>query len=239
MNVLIACECSGTVRDAFRDAGHDAISCDLKPCERGSLFHIQGDALEAIASRHWDMVIAHPECRYLCSSGLHWNKRRPERAEKTERAYAFVMAMVDALGRYAKSWCIENSIGCLSSRWRKPNQIVQPWQFGHDASKATCLWLKGLPLLNPTDIVDPEWACCGERIPSAAGKYTCPHCCGEKKPRQVWSNQTATGQNRLPPGPNRSADRARTYVGIAKAMVSQWGNARISSERSESGECNG
>lgn len=224
MNVLIACECSGVVRDAFRALGHDAISCDLKPCERGDLFHIQGDALAAIRSRRWELVIAHPECRYLCSSGLHWNKRRPERAAKTESAFAFVMDMVAALDSHADRWCIENSIGCLSTRWRKPDQIIQPYQFGHDASKATALWLSDLPLLTSSEFIEPEWACCGERIPTESGKYGCPYCCGESKPRQVWSNQTATGQNRLGPSATRSADRARTYQGIADAMGRQWNN---------------
>lgn len=231
MRVLVACECSGTVRDAFRANGHDAISCDLKPCERGDLWHIQGDAINAIRSQHWDLVIAHPECRYLCSSGLHWNKRRPERAAKTEAAFAFVMEMVDALNAHAARWCIENSIGCLSTRWRKPDQIIQPYNFGHDASKATALWLHSLPRLEPTAFVEPEWACCGERLAPGVGKYECANCCGEKRPRQVWSNQTASGQNRLGPSASRSADRARTYAGIAEAMAYQWGRRMCSTSK--------
>jgi hypothetical protein len=152
MKILIACEESGAVRDAFIRRGHHAVSCDLIPSSSGNDHpHIVGDALETIRSQRWDMIIAFPPCTYLCSSGLHWNKRRPERALLTEKAFEFFMEIANAdCDRIA----IENPIGCVSTRWRKPDQIVQPWMFGHGETKATCLWLKGLPKLTPTDVVE-------------------------------------------------------------------------------------
>ncbi len=193
MRVLVACEFSGAVRDAFRVLGHDAWSCDLLPAEAPGP-HIHGDVLQALGEG-WDLMIAHPPCTYLASSGLHWNTRRPERAALTEEALAFVLALADApIPRIA----VENPIGCLSTRWRKPDQIIQPWQFGHDASKATCLWLKGLPLLQPTDVLP-----------------------GGRTARRA--NQTASGQNRLGPSPTRWKERSVTYAGIARAMAEQWG----------------
>lgn len=161
MNVLVACEFSGTVRDAFRASGHSAWSCDLLPTEDESKkrFHIQGDALEALRTGRptdgakWDLLIAHPPCTYLCSSGLHWNKRIEGRQELTEEALVFVAALLNA---DVPMIALENPIGCISTRIRKYDQKVQPWQFGHDASKGTCLWLKGLPLLRHTRIVPPK-----------------------------------------------------------------------------------
>jgi len=152
MKILVACEESGVVRDAFIQRGHHAVSCDLIPSSSGNDNpHIIGDALETIRSRSWDMIIAFPPCTYLCSSGLHWNKRRPERAILTDKAFEFFMEIANAdCDRIA----IENPIGCVSTRWRKPDQIVQPWMFGHGETKATCLWLKGLPKLTPTDVVE-------------------------------------------------------------------------------------
>lgn len=193
MKVLVACEYSGTVRDAFIARGHDAMSCDLLPTDKPGPHH-QGDVLDVI-NDGWDLMIAHPPCTYLASSGLHWNKRRPERAAQTEEALAFVMTLANApIARIA----IENPIGTLSSRWRKPNQIIQPWMFGEDASKATCLWLKGLPLLRATTVLP-----------------------GGAKARR--GNQTASGQNKLGPSPDRWKIRSKTYQGIADAMAEQWG----------------
>jgi hypothetical protein len=195
VRVLVACEFSGRVRDAFRALGHDAWSCDLLPTETPGP-HIQVDVLQTLGEG-WDLVVAHPPCTYLASSGLHWNTRRPERTALTEEALAFVLALVDApIPRIA----VENPIGCLSTRWRKPDQIIQPWQFGHDASKATCLWLKGLPLLQPTDVLP-----------------------GGRTARRA--NQTPSGQNRLAPSPTRWKERSVTYSGIATAMAAQWGTA--------------
>lgn len=193
MKVLIACEFSGIVRDAFAARGHDAWSCDLILSERPGN-HILGGALDVLVNG-WDLMIAHPPCTYLCSSGLHWNKRRPERAKQTDAAVDFVRLLLEApIARIA----IENPIGCLSTRIRKPDQIIQPWQFGHPESKSTCLWLCGLPTLVATDILlKPE-----------TGR---------------WSNQTASGQNRLGPSDTRWMERSRTYQGIADAMADQWG----------------
>jgi hypothetical protein len=190
MKVLVACEFSGTVRDAFIRKGHEAVSCDLLPTEApGS--HYLGDITD-ILHQNWDLMIAHPPCTYLSSSGLHWNKRRPERAIQTEDAIKFVM-MLATCG--IPKIAIENPIGCLSTRWRKPNQIIQPWMFGEDASKSTCLWLEGLPNLIPTNIITKE----------------------------RYANQTPSGQNKLGPSPDRWKERSKTYQGIANAMADQWG----------------
>ena len=151
MRVLVACEFSGMVRDAFRANGHDAWSCDLLPSERLGP-HYQGDVRDILGDC-WDLMVAHPPCTYLSASGLHWNRRRPERQALTDAAVLFVQQLLDApIQRIA----VENPIGALSTRIRKPDQIIQPWQFGHDASKATCLWLVNLPLLVPTDVL-PQW----------------------------------------------------------------------------------
>lgn len=147
MNVLVACEFSGIVRDAFAARGHKAWSCDLLPTERPGL-HLIGDALDAIALRSWDLVIAHPPCTRLAASGARWFKgREQEQAE----ALDFVRALLECdVPRIA----IENPVGVISTRIRKPDQIIQPWQFGHGETKTTCLWLKNLAPLRPTKIVD-------------------------------------------------------------------------------------
>ena len=197
MRVLIACEYSGAVRDAFIRAGHYAASCDLLPSESPLGDHYQGDVMDII-DHDWDLMVAHPPCTYLCSSGLHWNKRRPERAQQTEAALDFVRQLLAApIARIA----LENPIGCISTRIRKPDQTIQPWQFGHDASKATCLWLKGLPLLAATDQIAPRLV----------------------NGRKRWGNQTDSGQNKLPPSADRWKIRSETYKGIADAMANQWG----------------
>lgn len=149
MRVLIACEFSGVVRDAFTANGHHAMSCDLLPTESPGN-HYCGDVRDILCGG-WDLMIAHPPCTYLCASGLHWNKCRPERLAMTAESIEFVKLLMDApIPKIA----IENPIGIISTRIRKPDQIVQPWQFGHGETKATCLWLKNLPLLQPTDVVD-------------------------------------------------------------------------------------
>jgi len=149
MKILIACEYSATVREAFRLAGHDAMSCDLLPTEIPGN-HYQGDVFDII-NDGWDVMIAHPPCTYLCSSGLHWNKKRPEREAQTLEAVEFVKRL---LAVDIPMIAIENPIGRLSTAIRKPDQIIQPWQFGHGETKATCLWLKNLPKLASTDIVE-------------------------------------------------------------------------------------
>lgn len=191
LRVLVACEYSGRVRDAFTRAGFYAMSCDLLPTESPGP-HFQGDVREAIERERWDVMIAHPPCTYLASSGLHWNKRVPGRAALTEEALDFVRLLMDAPIRHI---ALENPIGCISSRIRKPDQIIQPWMFGEDASKATCLWLKNLPPLVPT-------------APMQKDRY---------------ANQTASGQNKLPPSADRWKIRSLTYQGIADAMGDQWG----------------
>ena len=198
MRVLVACEFSGVVRDAFLNRGHYALSCDLLPCEsKVSGDHYQGDVKD-ILDDGWDLMIAHPPCTYLCSSGLHWNKRRPERESLTEEALDFVRLLLDApIPRIA----LENPIGCISTRIRPYDQAIQPYQFGHDASKKTCLWLKNLPPLRPTQFIEPRMV--------------------NGKPR--WGNQTDSGQNNLPPSQDRWALRSETYEGIARAMAAQWG----------------
>jgi site-specific DNA-cytosine methylase len=146
MRVLIACEFSGTVRDAFRALGHDAMSCDLLPTEAPGPHH-QGDVRDVL-SDGWDLMVAHPPCTHLAVSGARWFKdKQVEQAE----ALAFVRLLLDApIERIA----LENPVSIVSSRIRKPDQIIQPWQFGHGETKATCLWLKNLPPLAPTEIVE-------------------------------------------------------------------------------------
>lgn len=147
MRILVACEFSGRVREAFRKLGHDAWSCDLLPADDNSLYHIQGDVLERLDDG-WDMMIAHPPCTHLAVSGARWFRgKQTEQAEALE----FVQELLNApIPRIA----LENPISIISSKIRKPDQIIQPWMFGHGETKATCLWLKNLPKLNPTNIVE-------------------------------------------------------------------------------------
>lgn len=196
MRVLVACEYSGTVRDAFIAAGHDAMSCDLLPTDAPGP-HYQGDVRDALGDG-WDLMIAHPPCTYLAVSGMHRTARGLRDPELTEDALDFVRLLLAApVPRIA----VENPVSVISTRLRKPDQIIQPWQYGHDASKTTCLWLKGLPALRPTQIVKP-------RIVDG---------------RKRWGNQTDSGQNRLSPSPDRWKLRSATFPGIAAAMAAQWG----------------
>lgn len=147
MKILIACEYSGKVRQAFRKLGHDAWSCDLLPSDDNSPYHITGDVLPLL-DQGWDMMIAHPPCTHLAVSGARWFK---DKQEEQREALRFVKQLLDApIPKIA----LENPISIISSRIRKPDQIIQPWQFGHGETKATCLWLKNLPKLVPTDIVE-------------------------------------------------------------------------------------
>ena len=150
VRVLVACEFSGIVRDAFAARGHDAWSCDLLPTERrGLLRHFRGDVLFIFETlERWDLIIAHPPCTHLAVSGARWFK---DKQEEQQRAIRFFMAMANAP---ADRVCVENPVSIMSTRYRKPDQIIQPWQFGHGETKATCLWLKNLPKLEPTDIVE-------------------------------------------------------------------------------------
>ena len=196
MKILVACESSGIVRDAFRIKGHDAISCDVIHTDRTGP-HYQGDVRD-ILDLGWDMMIAHPPCTYLSVSGMHWTTRGLRDPKLTEDALEFVQLLFNA---NIPKIALENPISIISSRIRKPDQIIQPWQFGHDASKSTCLWLKNLPKLAPTKIVEPRMVD------------------GKKR----WANQTDSGQNRLPPSADRWQLRSATYQGIADAMADQWG----------------
>jgi hypothetical protein len=146
MRVLVACEFSGVVRDAFRARGHEAFSCDILPSEDGSPFHIMRNVI-GLLDWSWDLMIAHPPCTHLAVSGARWFKGKEK---EQAQALAFVQALMDApIPRI----CIENPISVISSKIRKPDQIIQPWQFGHGETKATCLWLRALPKLAPTNIV--------------------------------------------------------------------------------------
>ncbi len=148
MRVLVACEFSGMVRDAFRRAGHDAWSCDVLPSDNGNVFHHRGDARsQVLYGGTWDMLIAHPPCTHLAVSGARWFKAK--QAEQTE-ALSFVRFLLAAPIHFI---ALENPVSIISTKIRKPDQIIQPWQFGHGETKATCLWLKNLPNLTPTNIV--------------------------------------------------------------------------------------
>ena len=149
MRVLVACEFSGIVRDAFRAKGHDAISCDLLSSEGNTTHHRQCDIFVlAEIPGHWDLMVAFPPCTHLAVSGARWFS---EKHEEQEAAISFIKRLHDSpIHRIA----VENPIGVLSTKWRKPDQIIQPWQFGHGETKATCLWLKNLPPLMPTDVVE-------------------------------------------------------------------------------------
>lgn len=200
LRVLVACELSGVVREAFRSRGHDAWSCDLLPAQDGSRHHYQFDVRMVLARDSWDLMIAHPPCTYLCSSGMHWTTRGLRDPQLTEEALEFVTTLMNApVPRIA----IENPVGCISTRIRKADQYVQPYQFGDDASKKTGLWLKNLPLL-VADLAD----------------YVEPRIVNGKK---RWANQTDSGQNRLGPSEDRWVERAKTYQGIARSMAAQWG----------------
>lgn len=211
MRGLIACERSAIIRDAFRALGHDFYSCDIEPCEAGPAFHFQKDVFQCIEEDGpFDFFGVHPECRFLTVSGFHWNYRQPERAAKTDDALIFAKRCF-ALCECHKFAYLENSVSILSTRIKEPTQTIQPYDFGEDASKRTCLWLWNLPRLEST-----------MRIPGR--KVEWPKGSGNIVER--WSNQTDSGQNKLGPSETRSMDRARTYYGIAKAMAEQWTNVR-------------
>ena len=200
MKVLEACEYSGTVRDSFIKRGHDAISCDLLPTDKPGP-HYQGDVLDII-NDGFDLMIAHPPCTYLSVSGMHWTTRGLRDPQLTEDALDFVRVLLNA---DIPMIALENPVSVISSRIRKPDQIIHPWMFGHDASKKTCLWLKNLPPLESTEVVQP-------RVINGKNR---------------WGNQTDSGQNKLPPSKDRWKIRSETYIGIAEAMAEQWGNIKF------------
>ena len=217
MKVFVGMETSGVMRRAFQNRGHDVVSCDFLPSEDDAPEHWQMDVFEALEQLwlfygwHPDLAIFHPTCTYLTISaewaygpGPYHQKVKPEtlvgaaRVEEREKAVAQFRKILD-LPIYKIA--VENPVGVISTRIRKPDQVVQPWWFGDDASKATCLWLKHLPPLPKTKPVPP-------RVVNG---------------RKLWGNQTDSGQNKLTPGPDRWKDRARTYPGFAAACAWMWG----------------
>ena len=196
MKILIACEFSGTVRDAFAKLGHDAWSCDLEPTETPGQ-HYQGDMFD-IVNNGWDLIIAHPPCTHLAVSGArHFEKKRAD--GRQQQGIDFFMRVVNI---DVPKLAVENPIGIMSSLYRKPDQIIQPWEYGHNATKSTCLWLKGLPLLKPTNIVDK-----GEFVTFPSGKRM---------------NKWYADSSKLSPK-EREKWRNKTFQGIADAMAEQWG----------------
>lgn len=194
MKILVACEFSGIVREAFRSRGHDAWSCDFLPPDDGSEYHHQGDVRELIGEMwwvSWDLLIAFPPCKYICNGGNNWLNRRADLKwrENRELAAEFFMEFIHSP---IPQIAVENPIGCMSTKYRKPDQIVHPWMFGHDVRKDTCLWLKNLPLLVPTQII------------------SLPH-----RKIDYWSNKR---------NPEGRSLKSITYQGIADAMAEQWGN---------------
>lgn len=215
MRVLIACEYSGRVRDAFIARGHQAMSCDLLPTDASGP-HYQGDVRD-ILGEGWDLMIAHPPCTYLtCSAewaygdGPYHQKVGPgtlvgaDRRKAREEAIEFVRSLYECdIPRI----CIENPVGVLSNRFRQPDQLIQPYEYGSNGSKKTCLWLKNLPRLIPTGLYPPRLA-----LSKDGRSYALR-----------WGNQTDSGQNKEPPGDDRWKIRSTTWGGWALAMASQWG----------------
>jgi len=225
LKVLVACEESQEVCKAFRELGHEAYSCDIQECSGGHPeWHIQGDCLPIVNGRcefatmdgkkhtidgKWDLLIAHPPCTYLTVTGNRWfnveryGERAIERAKNREEAISFFFAFVNADCDYT---AIENPVGVISTVYRKPNQIIQPYEYGHHARKKTCLWLKNLPLLQPTDVVDPGEILKGGYSVGASAN----HATDERGKILAWND------------PRTAKVRSKTFTGIAKAMAEQW-----------------
>ena len=190
MRILVACEYSGIVRDAFIRQGHDAWSCDILPTEVPGPHYIC--PVENILDKDWDLMIAHPPCTHLAVSGARYFAQKQV---QQAAALDFVRLLLNApIPKIA----LENPVSIISSKIRKPDQIIQPYQFGHPEAKTTCLWLKELPKLIYTNVL-------------------------QKPSSGRWDNQTPSGQNKLGPSPDRWKERSRTYTGIADAMSVQWG----------------
>lgn len=203
MRVLVACEFSGVVREAFRRRGHEATSCDLLPAEDGGKHH-QGDVLDILADG-WDLMLAFPPCTHLASSGARWFAEK--RADGRQQAgAAFFMHLATA---QVDRIVVENPIGVMSTKYRKPDQIIQPWQYGHPETKSTCLWIRNLPLLKPTEIVEPDYM----RKPD--GTYY-----RDKKGKRYSRIHYMSGRK---DPKTRARIRSITYLGIAEAMAEQWG----------------
>lgn len=196
MKVLVACEFSGTVREAFTKLGHDAWSCDIEPTEVAGQ-HYQGDMFE-IVNDGWDLIIAHPPCTHIAVSGArHFEKKRADGRQQQGIDFFMKVANINV-----PKLAVENPIGIMSTLYRKPEQIIQPYEYGHKTTKATCLWLKGLPLLKPTDIVEK-----GEFVTFPSGKRM-----------SKWYADSAKHNPK-----ERERIRNKTFQGIANAMAEQWG----------------
>lgn len=189
MKVLIACEFSGVVREAFRRRGHEAWSCDILPCRDGSPYHYRED-VQVVLKNGWDLIVAHPPCTYLTVSANRWYADKPH---LIQQGVEFATQFFD----YADKVCIENPVGRLSTLYRKPDQYIQPWMFGHKETKKTGLWLKNLPLLVETDNVYEEMM----KLP-------------KKERNRI---------HYMPPSEDRGLLRSVTFQGIADAMADQWG----------------
>jgi hypothetical protein len=219
MRILVGCECSGIVRDAFTALGHYAMSCDLKPSEVGGE-HYTGDVFDII-NEGWDIGIFHPPCTFTAGSGVQWlshpddkylpfEKRRPhplypDRREKMKESVEFAKTLYNSK---IKAVALENPVGKLSTLWRKPDQIIQPYYFGDEATKTTCLWLKNLPKLRHTNVVGK-----GERVVFKSGKS-----------HPAWY---AEALSKARTKEERQTIRSRTFNGIAVAMAQQWGSGTI------------
>ena len=213
MNILIGCECSGTIRQRFRDAGHNAWSCDLKPAEDGSEFHKELDVFFMVMSarlfcdsKRWDLIILHPDCTALTVAGNHVYAAGKPKYHERRKALRETAMLWNLARQHAKCVALENPQGVLGtqSTLGKATQYIQPYDFGDDASKKTGWWLSNLPPLVPT-----------QRFYGRQVTWK-----GKKVER--WSNQTDSGQNRLGPSNTRATERARTYPGITDAIVTQW-----------------
>lgn len=222
--LLVACEESQRVCTAFRERGWEAYSCDIEPCSGGHTeWHIQGDALAVIEGGQfltadgqshyvdkWDLLIAHPPCTYLTVAGNCWfnvekyGDKAIKRMQAREDAVEFFMAFINASCEHI---AVENPVGVMSTRYRKPNQIIQPYYFGDHARKGTCLWLKGLPNLEPTDMVDPGKILDGGYSVGASASWAVD----ERGKALRWSD------------PRTAKARSKTFTGIAQAMADQWG----------------
>ena len=204
MRVLVACEFSGVVRNAFREKGCDAWSCDILPNEDNSQYHIQGDVLNHL-NEGWDLMIAHPPCTYLSNAGIAWFNEE----KYGEKAKQRKMLRLDAMDFVMKLYesgidkiCIENPTGYLNSHWRKPDQVIQPYYFGDNESKRTCLWFKNLPPLKHTDVVKPKIYAYYKR--------------GRKKGQPMYGNSYMKFSK------DRGHIRSITFQGMANAMANQW-----------------
>lgn len=196
MKILVACEFTGTVRDAFIRRGHEAVSCDLRPSDSAKGTHIQADALAIARNETWDLIIAHPPCTDLASSGAqYWAAKQAD--GRQQAAIAFFLALMNMP---CERIAVENPVGIMGTVYRKADQIVQPWMFGEPFNKKTCFWLKGLPPLAPTKIVEPTHNWGSNSYRSGSGKLSA-------LPSIHWGEKA----------------RSKTFLGIANAMATQWG----------------